>query len=135
MKMQKRQFRIGELAKTLGVERFVIRFWEKEFHFTAHRSEGGQRFYDEKDLMRFKYIKKLLYEQGFTIAGAKKQLFDKTSKKDLIIASQKTSLSPEESEELMQKTASASEASQKKVIEQLYDIRERLCKIQKILSF
>ena len=95
MKMQKRQFRIGELAKTLGVERFVIRFWEKEFKFNAHRSEGGQRFYSEKDLLRFKFIKTLLYEQGFTIAGAKKQLTTTALKNDTrtVIASQKTSIS------------------------------------------
>lgn len=74
MKMQKRQFRIGELAKTLEVEQFVIRFWEKEFEVSSFRSEGGQRFYTEKDLTRFQAIKKLLYEEGFTIAGAKKQL-------------------------------------------------------------
>lgn len=73
MKMQKKQFRIGELAKNLGVERFVIRFWEKEFNVTGNRSEGGQRFYEAKDLEKFRSIKKLLYEQGFTIAGAKKQ--------------------------------------------------------------
>ena len=74
MKMQKRQFRIGELSKTLQVEQFVIRFWEKEFEVTSFRSEGGQRFYTEKDLTRFQAIKQLLYEEGFTIAGAKKQL-------------------------------------------------------------
>ena len=73
MKLQKKQFRIGELAKNLGVERFVIRFWEKEFNVTGNRSEGGQRFYEAKDLEKFRSIKKLLYEQGFTIAGAKKQ--------------------------------------------------------------
>ena len=73
MKMQKKQFRIGELAKNLEVEKFVIRFWEKEFNVTGSRSEGGQRFYEEKDLEKFRSIKTLLYDQGFTIAGAKKQ--------------------------------------------------------------
>lgn len=96
MKMQKKQFRIGELAKHLEVERFVIRFWEKEFNFTAHRSEGGQRFYQEEDLERFKKIKILLYEKGFTIAGAKKQLQKKTQ----FIASQKTTLDAQTKEEL-----------------------------------
>lgn len=72
MKMQRKQFRIGELSKSLQVERFVIRFWEKEFNVKGNRSQGGQRFYEEKDLEKFKSIKKLLYDQGFTIAGAKK---------------------------------------------------------------
>ena len=96
MKMQKKQFRIGELAKSLGVERFVIRFWEKEFNFNAYRSTGGQRFYEERDLERFRYIKTLLYEQGFTIAGAKKQL--KVDAK--IIGSHRTTIEVESKEEL-----------------------------------
>ena len=74
MRMQKRQFRIGDLAKQLDVEKFVIRFWEKEFKLKPSRSEGGQRFYKEKDLQTFAAIKNLLYDQGFTIAGARKQL-------------------------------------------------------------
>lgn len=74
MKMEKRKFRIGELAEHLNVERFVIRFWEKEFSFKAHRSIGGQRFYDEHDLQKFQAIKELLYHKKFTIAGAKQHL-------------------------------------------------------------
>jgi len=99
MKMQKKQFRIGELAKHLEVERFVIRFWEKEFNFNAHRSEGGQRFYQEDDLEKFKKIKILLYEKGFTIAGAKKQLKKENGH---YIASQKTTLDAQTKEELAQ---------------------------------
>jgi DNA-binding transcriptional MerR regulator len=72
--MQKRKFRIGEFAKTLNVERFVIRFWEKEFNLKTDRSHGGQRFYSEDDLATFTEIKELLYKKGFTIAGAKKQM-------------------------------------------------------------
>ncbi len=72
MRMQKKQFRIGELAKKIGVERFVIRFWEKEFNVSGSRSQGGQRFYEEKDLAYFQKIKELLYGQGYTIVGAKK---------------------------------------------------------------
>ncbi len=74
MKMQKIKFRIGELADQLNVERFVIRFWEKEFGIKTTRSEGGQRFYSQEDFETFKLIKELLYNQGFTIAGAKKQI-------------------------------------------------------------
>ena len=74
MKMSKQRFRIGELAHNLNVESFVIRFWEKEFNIKALRSEGGQRFYDEKHLDTFQKIKELLYERKFTIAGAKEAL-------------------------------------------------------------
>ena len=74
MRMRKRQFRIGELAERLKIERFIIRFWEKEFGIKTSRSQGRQRYYDELDLEKFILIKELLYERGFTIAGAKKEL-------------------------------------------------------------
>jgi DNA-binding transcriptional MerR regulator len=74
MKISKQKFRIGELATKLEIERFVIRFWEKEFNIKGFRSEGGQRFYDDKDLRKFELIKDLLYGKGFTISGAKKYL-------------------------------------------------------------
>jgi DNA-binding transcriptional MerR regulator len=73
--MDKRRFRIGDLAEELKVKKFVIRFWEKEFDIKSDRSEGGQRFYTSQDLQRFIRIKDLLYNKGFTIAGAKKQLY------------------------------------------------------------
>jgi DNA-binding transcriptional MerR regulator len=73
-RMAQRQFRIGDLAEELNVKKFVIRFWEKEFNIASDRSSGGQRYYTLDDLHVFQTIKELLYTQGFTIAGAKKQL-------------------------------------------------------------
>jgi len=94
MKMQKRQFRIGELAKQLDVERFVIRFWEKEFEVKTRRSHGGQRCYTQEDVDKFTLIKELLYHKGFTIAGAKQQITTHKAKQtdsvDRVIGSQKT---------------------------------------------
>lgn len=120
MKMQKKQFRIGELAKNLGVEQFVIRFWEKEFHVTGTRSEGGQRFYEEKDLKKFRSIKTLLYEQGFTIAGAKKQF----KKSDIsIIGSHRTNI----------EKPKAFEHNNSK-IERLLSLKEKLITLKQILS-
>lgn len=72
--MGKRQFRIGDLSRELHIKKFVIRFWEREFGITSDRSQGGQRFYTDDDLATFQTIKHLLYEQGFTIAGAKKHI-------------------------------------------------------------
>jgi len=74
MRMQKKKFRIGECAKHLNIERFVIRFWEKEFNLKTDRSSGGQRFYSDEDVALFEEIKKLLYQKGFTIAGAKQHI-------------------------------------------------------------
>jgi len=92
MKMQRKQFRIGELAKRLNVERFVIRFWEKEFGLKAHRSNGGQRFYEEQDFNQFKKIKKLLYEEGFTISGARQQLKSGVKSSNKLLGSHKTTM-------------------------------------------
>ncbi len=96
MRMQKIQFRIGELAKQLNVEKFVIRFWEKEFGLPTYRSSGGQRFYSQEHLEQFKIIKTLLYDQGFTIAGAKKQLDEHSSTVESIVGSCKTTIQADE---------------------------------------
>lgn len=96
MKMRKKTFRIGELAKKLSIERFVIRFWEKEFQVNTTRSCGGQRFYTEDTYLLFMKIKELLYQRGFTIAGAKQEIKQsKQERKKLttsIVGSQKTTL-------------------------------------------
>ena len=81
MKMEKRTFRIGQLTRVLSqegleIEPSVIRFWEKEFNIQPKRSDKGQRYYDEKDLSRFVKIRELLYEQRFTIEGARQALDD-----------------------------------------------------------
>src|SRR5580704_10523051 len=93
MRMEKRKFRIGELAKRLKLERFVVRFWEKEFGLKTARSVGKQRFYSEEDFSKFERIKQLLYQEGFTIAGAKQQLvLERNSKPAQIIPSSKTTM-------------------------------------------
>lgn len=90
MKMSKRQYRIGDLAKELNVEKFVVRFWEKELGIKPKRSKGGQRFYQEKDFKTFATIKDLLYEKKFTLAGAKEELLRiKSNKNSHIIPTQK----------------------------------------------
>lgn len=115
MRMQKRQFRIGDLAKQLDVEKFVIRFWEKEFAVNTTRSIGGQRFYSQEDLDTFKHIKTLLYEQGFTIAGAKKHLKSSTN---TVFGSHKTTMHTENSDTLK---------------EQLRSLKIQLVKLQELL--
>ena len=92
--MQTKQFRIGELAKQLCVEKFVIRFWEKEFNIKPQRSSGQQRFYTEKDLKKFTAIKELLYQRGYTIAGAKKQLNSPAKNTDIQTATITTLAEP-----------------------------------------
>ncbi len=67
-------FRIGEVGELVGVESHVLRYWEAEFRMRPRRSQSGQRMYQRKDIARFLKIRRLLHEEGFTIAGARKAL-------------------------------------------------------------
>lgn len=68
-------YKIGELSELLGVESSVLRFWEKEFSQIKPLKVGPRkRLYRHRDLELFQEIKRLLYEERFTIAGAKKRL-------------------------------------------------------------
>jgi len=68
-------FRIGDVARLCRLEPYVLRFWETEFpQLKPVKSSTGQRMYRRKDVETVLRIKKLLYEEGFTIAGARQQL-------------------------------------------------------------
>lgn len=68
-------YKIREVCKIVGVEAHVLRFWESEFSsLSPPKSKSGQRTYRPKDIELLLRIKHLLYEEGFTIAGARKRL-------------------------------------------------------------
>ena len=68
-------YRIGEACKQLDIQPYVLRYWETEFPVLSPRkSKAGQRVYSEEELQLILRIKQLLYEEGYTIAGAKKKL-------------------------------------------------------------
>ena len=72
---KKLYYKIGEVCEILGVEPHVLRYWETEFaSLSPPKSKSGQRTYRPKDIDLLIRIRKLLYEDGFTIAGARKQL-------------------------------------------------------------
>lgn len=116
MKMQKKQFRIGALSKELNLEKFVIRFWEKEFNIKSIRSTGKQRYYTQQDVEQFKKIKQLLYEKKFTIAGAKEALQCPLQKPD---PAWPNTCAPHKGTPIR--------------TEDLLHIRSKLCKLQKML--
>ena len=77
-------FRIGEVCKLLDLEAYVLRFWEKEFPtLSPAKGANGRRMYRKKDVEMVLSIKGLLYEKGFTIAGAKKILANSRNKESL----------------------------------------------------
>ncbi|MBN2427575.1 MAG: MerR family transcriptional regulator [Deltaproteobacteria bacterium] len=68
-------FKIGEVAEIVGVKPHVLRYWESEFsRFRPAKSTKNQRLYRRQDIELVLKVKDLLYNQGFTIAGAKKKL-------------------------------------------------------------
>ena len=68
-------FRIGEVSKLCRLPAYVLRFWETEFpQLKPVKSSTGQRMYRQRDVENVLHIKKLLYDQGFTIAGARQHL-------------------------------------------------------------
>ena len=78
-------FKIGEVAEIAGIKPHVLRFWETEFGIPKPvKSRTGHRVYRQKDVETVLQIRKLLYEEGYTISGAKKKLFhkDKLSSKE-----------------------------------------------------
>jgi len=72
---EKSLFRIGEVSRLTATKTFVLRFWETEFpSLQPVKSPSGHRLYRREDIETVFEIKRLLYEEGFTIAGARKHL-------------------------------------------------------------
>jgi len=73
----KTYFRIGEAAKLVSIEPYVLRFWETEFKtMVPPKSRSKQRMYRRKDLETILVVKHLLYHERFTIEGARKRLLE-----------------------------------------------------------
>lgn len=71
----KRYFTIGEVSRLCGAEPYVLRYWEQEFpQLKPGKRRGNRRFYQYKDVLVIRKIRKLLYEDGYTIEGARSQL-------------------------------------------------------------
>ena len=70
-----KRYKIGQAAKEIGVKTYVLRFWEEEFEeIEPIRTESGQRLYTDELLEVIREIKRLLYDEGLTIEGAKRKL-------------------------------------------------------------
>ncbi|HTA16572.1 MAG TPA: MerR family transcriptional regulator [bacterium] len=71
------RYSIEEVSDLAGLKAHVLRYWETEFpHLKPERTKANQRLYRQKDLDLILHIKKLVYERGFTLQGARKQLDD-----------------------------------------------------------
>jgi len=75
----KRYFTIGEVSELCGVKPHVLRYWEQEFtQLKPVKRRGNRRYYQHHEVLLIRRIRELLYEQGFTISGARNRLDDHT---------------------------------------------------------
>ena len=73
----KRYFTIGEVSDLCGVKTHVLRYWEQEFpSLKPMKRRGNRRYYQRDDVLLIRHIRGLLYEQGYTISGARQKLQD-----------------------------------------------------------
>lgn len=80
----KRYFTIGEVSTLCAVKPHVLRYWEQEFpQLKPAKRRGNRRYYQHHDVLMVRQIRSLLYEQGFTIGGARQQLSGKTAQQDV----------------------------------------------------
>ncbi len=79
----KRYFTIGEVSELCGVKPHVLRYWEQEFpQLKPVKRRGNRRYYQQHDVLMVRQIRNLLYEQGFTIGGARLQLAGESPRQD-----------------------------------------------------
>lgn len=85
-KVQKLYYSIGEVSKLLGVKAHVLRYWETQFPMLKpKKNRAGNRTYKVRDIKFLMTIKNLLYERGYTIAGARQKLRESNNNPDALI--------------------------------------------------
>ena len=85
----KRYFTIGEVSELCGVKPYVLRYWEQEFtQLKPMKRRGNRRYYQHHEVLLIRRIRELLYEQGFTISGARNRLADAGAHRAHAIAAQ-----------------------------------------------
>jgi DNA-binding transcriptional MerR regulator len=118
---EKLYFKIGEVAKITGLKPYVLRYWETEFSpIRPTKSKTNQRVYQRKDIEVILLIKKLLYDEKFTIEGARARL------KELKASARESDIEQDESSSRGNRPTEA--------LARLHGIRERLVAIHNLLE-
>ncbi|MCK9990483.1 MAG: hypothetical protein RugAbin2_01497 [Rugosibacter sp.] len=114
----KRYFTIGEVSELCGVKPHVLRYWEQEFaQLRPVKRRGNRRYYQHHEVLLARRIRELLYQEGFTINGARLRLDDAALKK---IYTQTESTAPQEAQH-QESLPSASSASMRQEISAIID--------------
>ena len=80
----KRYFTIGEVSDLCGVKPHVLRYWEQEFpQLKPVKRRGNRRYYQRQDVLMIRQIRSLLYEQGFTMGGARQKMSGDDAREDV----------------------------------------------------
>ncbi|HEU4709098.1 MAG TPA: MerR family transcriptional regulator [Methylophilaceae bacterium] len=91
----KRYFTIGEVSELCGVKPHVLRYWEQEFtQLKPVKRRGNRRYYQHHEVLLIRRIRELLYEQGFTISGARNRLEDADVKSEFTVSAQNHNSAP-----------------------------------------
>ena len=99
----KRYFTIGEVSELCGVKPHVLRYWEQEFpNLKPVKRRGNRRYYQRHDVLMIRQIRSLLYDQGFTITGARQRLEGSQGKAEVSISNQIVRQVRQELEEVLQ---------------------------------
>ena len=99
----KRYFTIGEVSDLCGVKPHVLRYWEQEFpQLKPVKRRGNRRYYQRQDVLMIRQIRSLLYEQGFTIGGARQKMSGEDAKEDITQSQQIVHQSRIELEDVLQ---------------------------------
>jgi DNA-binding transcriptional MerR regulator len=101
---EKLYYSISEVARITNLQAYVLRFWEKEFPMLRpKKNKGGNRHYQKRDIELINQIKHLLYEENYTIIGARKrlrQMESRKEKKDLVLTAKSNTVLGEIKKEL-----------------------------------
>ncbi len=125
----KRYFTIGEVADLCDVKPHVLRYWEQEFtQLRPMKRRGNRRYYQHHEVLMIRRIRELLYEQGFTINGARNRLRETAASPAAAAAPQPLAVEPASREPLQQEDASPPPAMSPQAI------REELLQIRGLLS-
>ena len=99
----KRYFTIGEVYDLCGVKPHVLRYWEQEFpQLKPVKRRGNRRYYQRHDVIMIRQIRSLLYEEGFTIGGARQRLSGEEAREDVSQSQQIVRQMRTELEDLLQ---------------------------------
>lgn len=99
----KRYFTIGEVSELCEVKPHVLRYWEQEFpNLKPVKRRGNRRYYQRHDVLMIRQIRTLLYDQGFTIGGARQRLEGDRGKAEATLTAQVVRQLRSELEELLQ---------------------------------